>query len=338
MLTRLTLLLGSAFTLEGLPNEADPDVPLPPEPPLALPYIPAPLPPPQVPRIAGPLRADIESDQLGRLICVPSGRFWMGSPADDPERDADEAHHEVFVSSFCAMETEVTQAMYHALTGADPARQIYDGLSLSGPSFPVQNVSWYDAVRFANAASAADGLVAAYRIDGERVAAVPGATGYRLLTEAEWEYVARAGEGGRYAGTDDDAAVCAFGNVSDALARAKWQDWNTFDCADGYAGLAPVALYAPNAWGFYDLTGNVSEWVFDGYGGYAAGPVRDPVAPAEGGQMVLRGGASYGRPGSQRVAFRDHAPPDTRFYLIGFRLARARPAPGETLRRDADEE
>jgi len=248
----------------------------------------------------------------------------MGSPEDEAGRDVDERQHDVTLNEFCVMETEVTQNMYEGLTGKNPSYQLYDGMSLIGASFPVQNVSWYEAIAYANAVSIEDGLQPSYQIDGPHITPIAGANGYRLLTESEWEYAARTGQNIRFAGTNDPWEVCQYANVADAAARAKWPDWSSFVCSDGYAGMAPVAQFAPNAWGLYDLTGNAWEWVWDGYGPYPTQATENPQGDDQSGTRVSRGGACYGAPQSTRVAYRDRNPPDTRFYLLGFRLARTR--------------
>ncbi|MBM3259977.1 MAG: SUMF1/EgtB/PvdO family nonheme iron enzyme, partial [Candidatus Sericytochromatia bacterium] len=186
-------------------------------------------------------------------------------------------------------------------------------------------VSWYDAIAYANALSVADGLPEAYNLSNcngtpgtgnyscryvTLTAYTPYATtGWRLPTEAEWEYAYRAGS----------STAWYFGSDSNLLGTYAWFDGNS------YSMTHPVAQKKPNAWGLYDMAGNVYEWCWDWYGDYP-GTVTDPVGPTEGSFRVRRGGSWAADASGTRAAHRGDDDPGARRNLyIGFRLARSRP-------------
>ncbi|WP_373848351.1 formylglycine-generating enzyme family protein, partial [Achromobacter insuavis] len=173
---------------------------------------------------------------------------------------------------------------------------------------PVVNVSWNDATAMARWLSRDEGRV------------------YRLPTEAEWEYAARAGGRGRYQNGDDPAALPDVANTFDANAAPLWPKWQAFAAArrDGHAFTAPVASYAPNAFGLYDMHGNAWEWVSDWYGEdyYAHSPQDDPQGPASGNVKVRRGGSWHTWALYVRSAYRNWNTVETRYPLVGFRLLR----------------
>lgn len=276
----------------------------------------------KVPKGAG--GADWTSPTLGVMKWVPAGSFDMGSPASEAGRQADETQHRVTLTKgFWMMDHEVTQAEYQAVTGENPATRnaTYEGVSLVDASYPVHSVDWNEAVAYANAVSARDGLTACYGSGGS---VQRGCTGYRLPTEAEWEYAARGGGATVYAGTSEVSGVCGYANVADASAKRKWADWSTFGCDDGAVGLSAVKRYRPNGYGLYDLTGNVWEWTQDWYGAYG-GAATDPTGAASRSLRVLRGGSWSNDPANARVAYRRGVTPVVRRSLLGFRLLRSVP-------------
>jgi formylglycine-generating enzyme required for sulfatase activity len=234
-----------------------------------------------------------------RFLKVEKGTFIMGSPETADWRDDDEVEHEVRLTrDYWLATTEVTQAAWEDLVGTNPSRFLGD------PARPVESVSWHDAVAFANRLSALEGLIPAYKVDGTSVQWDRGASGYRLPTEAEWEYAARAGGDGQYHGFGSEAATC-------------WHKIN------GVAASHPVGRKDPNAWGFHDLGGNVQEWVWDLAAPYA-GPSVDPAGPTDRntGTRLVRGGSYAGGPELCRATYRDASPAAWRHETRGFRLAR----------------
>jgi formylglycine-generating enzyme required for sulfatase activity len=247
------------------------------------------------------------------FVRIPAGRFTMGSPAGEEGRDSDEVQHEVVITRpFLLQATEVTQGQWRALMGDAPSK-----FSACGADCPVERVSWYEALAYCNARSQKEGLPPCYRDPGggvydrkdAKAGAVPSwpeglaCRGYRLPTEAEWEYAARAGTTGARHGELD--AVAWYGGNSGGKTH-------------------PAGKKAPNAWELYDMLGNVWEWCWDWKGDYA-GAARDPVGPASAGLRVLRGGSWSLDARGARSARRSGNEPGERNGYFGFRLARSGP-------------
>jgi len=223
------------------------------------------------------------------MVRVEGGTFSMGGASAVLVFDNELPAHTVTVSPFCLGRTEVTQAEWTAVMGFNPSET-------RGELFPVHNVSWVDAVAFANRRSDAEGLPRAMRDEGtlER-----GATGYRLPTEAEWELAARA--------IPPQAA----------LEEVAW-------FADNSGGVPhPVGTRAPDGHGISDLLGNVAEWVWDGLGRYGVAPAIDPTGPVSAAQRVVRGGAFGVDETLVRPGARGGLAPTVRKPFVGFRLARS---------------
>jgi len=251
-----------------------------------------------------------ETKYRPKMVPIPKGRFLMGSPKDEKDREDDEKQHWVELTQpYVMMETEVTQGQYQAVMGENPS-----GFT-GGPEAvqrPVENVTWFDAVKYANRLSQAEGIEECYRIVGTEVSweKKQGCKGYRLPTEAEWEYAARAGQKTVYAGS---------GNADEV-------GWHV-----GNSGgqTHPVKQKNANDWRLYDLSGNVWEWVWDWTGYYEENEQRDPVGPPKadgsGANRVVRGGGWSVDAGGMRVAFRDGDAHFVRLQNLGFRLARSYP-------------
>lgn len=213
------------------------------------------------------------------MVIVPGGRFLMGS---DQGAEDEAPRHEVQLAGFAIDKFEVTQDQYSALQLPNPAQ-------FKGPRHPVEQVRWSDAALFCNERSRADGLEPCY--DDVSFACNFEATGYRLPTEAEWEYAARAG---------DDRDVGGGRNFERELGKRA--------C---YAGTSTkrteaVGQRKPNAWGLHDMLGNVAEWCNDTYAAdfYADSPVDNPRGSKEGKDRVLRGGSWKSPAGSCRPTAR----------------------------------
>ena len=285
-----------------------------------------------------------------QLVEVLPGDFLMGSNDLDPWRRADERQHVVQIRRpFAIGTTEVSQGLWEHVTGDNPAAsrayppdyRRFESLARSGgdldlppladcsdsrvgPDLPVICVTWHDALAFANRLSQMEELTPAYAADGTWD---PDADGYRLPTEAEWEYAARAGAQHRFSGTDDPEAVCEFGNVATRATKRRHHariTWKPFECEEDAELLAPVTSSAPNGRGLHQMSGNAAEWVFDAYGDYPDGA--DPVRLV-GGTRVLRGGDWSSGPKQARVSARGKAASDRVLPTAGLRLARTLPAP-----------
>ena len=213
---------------------------------------------------------------------VPAGRFVMGSPEGEVGRGGNEVQHEVRISQgFWMGKYEVTQGEWEAVMGANPSE-----FDECGSRCPVEKVLWNDVQRFIS------------RLNGRESGS---GYRYRLPTEAEWEYAARAGTTGARHGELDSIA---------------WSSGNSGRTTH------PVGQKRANAWGLHDMLGNVWEWTADWYGDYPSGTVTDPRGSSTGSRRVYRGGSWYAYAGYVRSANRTIYSPDARLYSIGFRLVR----------------
>jgi formylglycine-generating enzyme required for sulfatase activity len=217
------------------------------------------------------------------FILIPAGSFTMGADKNFEDAYDDEMpQHRVTIGKpFYLGKYEVTQAQWTAVMGNNPSK-------FKGQDNPVEQVSWDDAQAFI-----------------KRLNQKEGHNRYRLPTEAEWEYAARAGTTGAY----------SFGDDVDGLGRYAWYRDNSGDKTH------PVGRKEANPWGLYDMHGNVWEWVQDWYGDYSSASVTDPKGPSAGSMRVFRGGSWRYSARLCRAANRYACPPDTRYANLGFRLA-----------------
>lgn len=272
------------------------------------------------------------------MVLIEGGLFTMGSPESQIWRGEDEGQHLVRITrNFFLGSHEVTQLEYEAVTGENPAdfgpNGDYPSMCEPDAQCPIENVSWYDAIRFANAKSNAVGLVPCYRIArGETMYDLPRVTfvglqcpGYRLPTEAEWEYAARGGSTTAFYNGDLLFASNSCG-VDANLSDIAWYCANA-GMAGGNPGASPIMRMQPNAWGLYDMSGNVWEWTSDLYGPYNTDPdtQSDPLGSSVGLARVVRGGGWTSNPRNCRSAARNDSAPGARASTIGFRLARTVP-------------
>ena len=216
------------------------------------------------------------------FLWIPEGTFVMGSPEDEEGRRDNELQRAVRISEgFWMGKYEVTQGEWEAVMGSNPSH--FDDC---GPRCPVESVSWEDAQEFIQKLNE--------RESGSGYQ-------YRLPSEAEWEYAARAGTTGARYGELDEIG------------------WNL---ANSGAETHPVGMKRANAWGLHDVLGNVWEWTADWYGTYPTGSVTDPGGPSTGSHRVNRGGGWSSSASGVRSAARNYSSPGRRYHSVGFRLVR----------------
>jgi formylglycine-generating enzyme required for sulfatase activity len=250
--------------------------------------------PPQ-PRPADAPRAAVPKEVVNsigmKLVLIPAGKFLMGSPKGEEERQDDEERHEVEITRpFYLGRQEVTLGQFRkfAEDGASGYESRKDVRSPETDEHPVVFVSWTDAKAFCDWLSRKEGKT------------------YRLPTEAEWEYSCRAGSRTRF----------CFGNDDKELGHYAWYD------ANAGTETHPVGRKKPNAWGLFDMHGNVWEWCSDRYDEnyYKTSPARDPQGPGAGSLRVYRGGSVLSVPRRCRAAFRDCNDSTFRVSFVGFRV------------------
>jgi formylglycine-generating enzyme required for sulfatase activity len=305
--------------------------------------------------IVGPAPKTITNKAGMTLALIPAGEFLMGSPGDhkDAENDERPQHRVRITQPFYVGATEVTIGQFRTVVesanlrtraeidgeggwGWNEAARKFEGRDPKytwrftgweqSDEHPVVNVTWDDAIAFCNALSRYEGVESYYRF-GEGVRS--GGDGYRLPTEAEWEYACRAGTTTRYTSGDDPETLVGVGNIADATLKSKggpFAHWPALNGRDGYIFTAPVGRFRPNAFGLFDMHGNVWEWCWDWYDAdyYRASPIDDPSGPARASYRVLRGGCWGSSPRDARAALRLGYAPDVRYDGLGFRVARGR--------------
>ena len=279
------------------------------------------------PQTAAPALSIIE------MVWIPAGTFTMGSLESEPSRNSErETQHQVTLTNgFYMGKYQVTQEQYQTVMGTNPS--YFHGGSGREPASgevqgkrPVERVSWYDAIVFCNRLSIMEGLSPAYNMNSSTnpdswgtvptssnstwnaVTIVSGSNGYRLPTEAQWEYACRAG------------TTTAYNTGASISDNTGWYSSNS-NSMTHEVGKKPA-----NTWGLYDMHGNVWEWCFDWYGTYASGAQTDPTGASSGTYRVIRGGGWYNSAGPLRSANRSSYYPDFRGDYIGFRLVRPLPA------------
>ena len=231
---------------------------------------------------------------------VEGGSFQMGSTdGDDDEKPV----HQVTVSPFWIGKYEVTQAEWQEVMDSNPS-------NWKGDRLPVEKVSWFDAVDYCNRRSVKEGLTPCYSGSGNNITCDWSANGYRLPTEAEWEFAARGGKlskGYKFSGSNDIGLVAWYGGNSGSKTHE-------------------VGTKRANELGLHDMSGNVWEWCWDWYDAryYARSPGSDPRGAGSGSYRVLRGGSSLSYDNNCRVADRNRGNPDGRYGSYGFRVARAK--------------
>jgi formylglycine-generating enzyme required for sulfatase activity len=238
----------------------------------------------------------------GAMVLIPAGTFTMGDSSSRP----DETPHRVSVNSFYLDKYPVTQEFYEKIMGVNPSKR-------KDPKNPVERTQWTDAVRFCNKCSELEGLTPCYDLNTWECNF--DADGYRLPTEAEWEYACRAGS----------TTLYCFGDGERELPQYAWLKPHS------QGKPHPVGQKLPNRWGLYDVHGNAWQWCNDWYGEtyYTESPAENPRGPATGKMRVLRGGAWDSTAEKGRSAYRHKEFPvysDACFGADSYGFRRARKA------------
>lgn len=254
------------------------------------------------------------SNKNMQYTLIKGGTFQMGSPESEPERSSDEIQHSVTVGNFYISKTEVSQKEYQEIMGDNPS-------ATKGDDLPVTNITWYDAVQYCNKLSQKEGLTPCYTVSGTTVTWDKAANGYRLPTEAEWEYAARANTTtpfnfGDYVHNSDANCYNAYGYNNDASG-------NWVNGSDAYLRkTVAITQYPTNAYGLYNMHGNAAEWVWDWYDEYDSQATANPTGSESGNAKVVRGGGWNDHPKHIRSAYRGAQPADVGLYSIGVRPVR----------------
>jgi formylglycine-generating enzyme required for sulfatase activity len=236
---------------------------------------------------------------LTNLVWIPAGQFVMGSPETDEDADGDEAPQTTvtLTKGFFIGKYEVTQAEYLAVVGSNPSAFTGD------PNLPVDSVSWQAATNFCRL----------FNLQEAGANRLPAGYAYRLPTEAEWEYAARAGSANRFNwGNDFNYLV---------LTNYAWYSENSG------SSTHPVGEKLPNSWGLYDVSGNVCEWCLDSFVFYPGGEVVDPAPSMASANKVFRGGSHGDAAASCRPADRRDIALTTALDIFGFRIVLAQTNP-----------
>ena len=256
------------------------------------------------------------------MVYLEGVTFVMGSSDSEHERFTNELQHQVTISPFWINKYEVTQAEWMEVMGSNPSY-------FKGDNLPVEMVSWYEVIEYCNKRSIQEGLTPAYTIDKSRkdrnntntgkidqrwvVTWNHTASGYRLPTEAEWEYAARAG------------TTTPFSTGESIATHQANYDGRYYNPTTAFLNTTTaVGNFAPNPWGLYDMHGNVYEWCWDWHGSYSADTADDPTGAISGDHRIIRGGSWLNDERFLRSAYRGASTPSLRYNDLGFRVVRSK--------------
>jgi formylglycine-generating enzyme required for sulfatase activity len=273
------------------------------------------------------LQGCAKSKSLGlEMVVISQGDFEMGSPKGEYYRKADETPHQVrFRKPFLMGTYEVTQGEFEKVTKRNPS--IYAPKGEDTSRFPVENVTWFEAIDFCNRLNKLDGFEPFYRMENVKTdkdvirsatVTILGGNGYRLPTEAEWEYSCRAGTRSAFHYGHSSNGTEANLKPGPAIGYGSEPMWKVLGRPD------KVGAYKPNQWGLHEMHGNNGEWCWDWYDkDYPTDKlVIDPFGPDKGTQRVVRGGSWMVNERSCRSATRYYLTPDEQKNFVGFRVAR----------------
>ena len=303
--------------------------------------------------ICSAVYSDNNNSTNSEMVLVPGGTFQMGNIFSGGNED-ELPVHEVTLDSFYIGKNEVTVGEFGKFVNAtgykttaetDGGADVFDGTRMVHDSsacwrkvnfkqnndHPVIFISWYDAVAYCNWLSTREGLEPCYSREGDNIACNFEADGYRLPTEAEYEYAARCGgRDYKYAWGNGEPYIndIKAANILDETALREWGGgaddcWHGYD--DKFDYTSPVGTFAPSEQGLYDMSGNVFEWCWDRYAAsyYRNSPIENPRGPDRGEMRSYRDAGYDSPPDNCRAAGRGKAKPGDRFHDVGFRLVRA---------------
>ncbi|MHC6201932.1 formylglycine-generating enzyme family protein [Breznakiellaceae bacterium SP9] len=233
------------------------------------------------------------------MVLVPAGTFSMGST--NGESDEQPVHQVSISKPFLMGKYPVTQKEWIAVMGSNPGYW-------KGDTLAVEDLSWFDAVEYCNKRSQKEGLTPVYSGSGDTITCSFNANGYRLPTEAEWEWAAKGG--------GKDFIVTEYSGSNHAGTVAWYRD-------NSGGRTHEVGTKAPNSLGLYDMSGNVWEWCWDWFGDYSSADQTDPLGAASGSDRVLRGGSWRNHAANLRSANRYSTAPVGRYANVGFRVVRS---------------
>jgi len=257
---------------------------------------------------------------LTKFVLINGGTFKIGSLDSEIKRNDDEGpQHSVTISSFYMKKNLVTQKEYQDVMGKNPSNFL-------GDNNPVEMICWYDAIEYCNRLSLKDGFTPSYSLQGktnpddwgvqtpqwDSIIMVAGSNGYRLPTEAQWEYACRAGTTTPFnTGNNINSKQTNYNGTS---------PYNNGEAGEYLKKTTPVGTYPPNSWGLYDMHGNVWEWCWDWKENYIDGHKFDPTGPESGKYRAERGGSWSSGGANLRSACRSYDFPSIKGYNDGFRL------------------